>query len=149
FPASPYYQKTWVTYYGRPGIDVMGILGEYDIEELTPLLQAQADAYDEANGPHLGVQPAFHLVYGMATKSSGADNSYLAYLDDTTVLSYVQLAAEEGFAVILDMQIGNRSPAQAISPALPYLAYPHVHLAIDPEFAMVHAGQSWPGNPIG
>jgi hypothetical protein len=148
-PASAFYHKTWVTYYGRPGIEVMGILGEYEIAELIPLLHEQAAAYDEANGARLDVQPAFHLVYGMATKAAGEDNSHLAYIDDTTVISYVQAAADEGFAVILDVQIGALSPSQAISPALAYLEYPNVHLAIDPEFAMVHAGQSWPGNPIG
>src|SRR4029079_16866720 len=37
----------------------------------------------------------------------------------------------------------------AISPALKYLKYPNVHLALDPEFAMTQKGQETPGNPIG
>jgi hypothetical protein len=51
--------------------------------------------------------------------------------------------------VILDVQIGALSPSIAISPALAYLKYPNVHLAIDPEFAMSHKNQTVPGNPIG
>lgn len=146
---SPFYGQTWLTYYGRPGIPVMGILGEHEIEDLTPLLRKKAREYDIANGRGLSVVPAFHLVYGMATVAPGDDDSHLAYLEDEVVMDYIEAAEEEGFAVILDVQIGALSPTEAISPALPYLAYEHVHLAIDPEFAMVHEGQGWPGDPIG
>lgn len=146
---SPFHAKTWLTYYGRPGIPVMGILGEHTVEELAPLLRAEADAYDAANGDALDVMPALHLVYGMATKAPGEDNSHLAFIDETTVMTYIQTAEAEGWSVILDVQIGALSPTVAITPALSFLEHPNVHLAIDPEFAMVHPGQLWPGNPIG
>jgi LysM repeat protein len=146
---SPFHGKTWLSYYGRPNIPVMGILGEHSVEELIPLLRAEADAYDQANGDALGVMPALHLVYGMATKAPGEDNSHLAFIDETTVLTYVEAAEAEGWAVILDVQIGALTPTVAITPALDFLEYSNVHLAIDPEFAMVHPGQSRPGNPIG
>ena len=64
-------------------------------------------------------------------------------------MSYITRAAESDIAVILDVQIGALSYTESVSVALPYLAYEHVHLAIDPEFAMVHEGQTVPGNPIG
>lgn len=146
---SPYDGKTWLTYYGRPNTPIMGILGEHSVEELIPLLRAEADAYDQANGDALEVMPALHLVYGMATKAAGEDGSHLAFIDETTVITYIDAAEAEGWSVILDVQIGALSPTVAITPALHYLDYPNVHLAIDPEFAMVYPGQSWPGNPIG
>ena len=147
---SPYHKQTWLTYYGRPGIPVMGILGEYDdIDELADILIEQARDYEIANGWDLSVSPAFHLVYGMATKAAGDDGSHLAYLEDEIVMDYITKAAEADFGVILDVQIGALSPVEAISKALPYLEYEHVHLAIDPEFAMAHPGQFWPGDPIG
>jgi hypothetical protein len=146
---SPFYGTTWLTYYGRPNIDVMGILGEHSIEELIPLLRAEADAYDRANGEDLTVTPAFHLVYGMATKAAGPDNSHLAFMAETEVISYIEAAEAEGWGVILDVQVGGLAPSEAITPALEYLKYPNVHLAIDPEFAMSHRGQVVPGNPIG
>ncbi|HXF63041.1 MAG TPA: LysM peptidoglycan-binding domain-containing protein [Caldilineaceae bacterium] len=148
-PGSPYYGTTWLTYYGRPTVEIMGILGEHSLEDLTPLLRAQAEAYDRANGPALTVTPAFHLVYGMATKAPGEDNSHLAFMADEEVMAYIEAAEAEGWAVILDVQIGALSPTAAITPALRFLAYPNVHLAIDPEFAMVHPGQVVPGDPIG
>ncbi|MGB0383673.1 MAG: hypothetical protein ACPGWR_02525 [Ardenticatenaceae bacterium] len=146
---SPYYKTTWVTYYGRPNIGVMGILGAYNINELIPLLREQTLAYDEANGPELDVMPAFHLVYGMATILPGEDNDHLAFLSDEVVMAYIEAAQQENMAVILDIQIGALPPPEAIERGLPFLQYENVHLAIDPEFAMKEPNQSRPGNPIG
>lgn len=148
-PQSPFYQKTWVTYYGRPQIPVMGILGEYSITDLVPLLRAQAEVYDRINGAELGVMPAFHLVYGMATTNPGKDKDHLNFLADEVVKAYIARAQEEGWAVILDIQIGALSPKQALAFGLPWLKYDNVHLALDPEFALVHEGQTRPGVPIG
>ncbi|MEZ4616719.1 MAG: LysM domain-containing protein [Caldilineaceae bacterium] len=148
-PSSPFYQTTWLTYYGRPAVPIMGILGEYDIDALTHRLKAEAAAYDLANGEELAVLPAYHLVYGMATKAPNDDGSHLIFLEDATVEAYIQRAQKEGFAVILDIQIGALSPADALAYGLPWLDYANVHLALDPEFAMAHAGQFWPGDPIG
>jgi hypothetical protein len=148
-PESPYYNKTWITYYGRPGIPLMGIIGEHDAEAIMPLIKAKAAEYDAANGPKVGVQPAVHLVWGMATVDPQPDNSHLGYLTEAEVMPYIEEGLKAGVDVILDSQIANLSPTASISPALPYLKYPNVHLAIDPEFAVVHPGQYVPGNPIG
>jgi LysM repeat protein len=147
--SSPFHKTTWLTYYGRPGVPVMGILGEHEIAQLTPLLKAQAQAYDAANADELRVQGTFHLVYGMATKAPGGDRRYLAFLTDEVVEAYIQAAQAEKLAVILDIQIGALTPAEALAVGFPWLKYENVHLALDPEFAMAHQGQAWPGNPIG
>lgn len=146
---SPYHATTWVTYYGRPGVEVMGILGEFSIEELTPKLAEQTAAYDEANGEEMGAEAAFHLVYGMATKGPGDDGTHLLFLSDEVVMSYIEAAAANDMSVILDIQIGNMTPSDALAVGLPYLEYPNVHLALDPEFAMSHPDQERPGNPVG
>ncbi|MGB0383764.1 MAG: LysM peptidoglycan-binding domain-containing protein [Ardenticatenaceae bacterium] len=146
---SPYYKTTWVTYYGRPNVGAMGILGEYSINGLVPLLRRQARAYDRVNGSDLGVMPAFHLVYGMATKGPSNDGDHLAFLRDEVVLEYIERAKQEGFAVILDIQIGALTPVESLRYGLPFLKHSNVHLALDPEFAMSHPNQSRPGNPIG
>ena len=145
---SPFFGTTYLTYYGRPNVAVMGILGEYDIDGLVEQLQQQAAAYDEANGPDLSVTPAFELVWGMATAAANG-GTYLGFMSEETTLAYVERAQAEGFDVFLDVQIGALSPVEAIEAALPWLEYDNVHLAIDPEFAMVTPGQPKPGTPIG
>lgn len=148
-PESPYYKKTWITYYGRPLIPFMGIVGAHDPISITQLIKEKAAEYDAANGPQLGVQPAVHLVWGMATVDDQPDNSHIAYLTEEEVMPYIEAGLEAGVAVILDSQIANLSASASISPGLPYLKYPNVHLAIDPEFAVSYPGQAIPGTPIG
>ena len=148
-PISPYYKTTWLTYYGRPAVPIMGILGEHELDQLTPIFKQEIAAYDKANGDELGVVGAYHLVYGMAAKAPGDDGSHLIFLADEVVERYITRAEQEGFGVILDIQIGALSPADALAYGLPWLAYDNVHLALDPEFAISHKGQRWPGDPIG
>lgn len=147
--SSPFYKTTWVAYYGRPNTPVMGIIGEYDVPTLTDILKDHARKVDVANGPNLRTRAAYHLVYGMATIAEGDDGSHLTYLDDAIVMEYITQGLKDNVAVILDIQMGALSASEAISPALKYLKYPNVHLALDPEFAMTSAGQETPGNPIG
>ncbi len=146
--SSPYFGTTYLTYYGRPNVPVMGILGEFDLDGLVERLKQQAAAYDEANGPDLSVTPAFELVWGMATAASSG-GTYLGFMSEEATLAYVERAQAEGFDVFLDVQIGALSPVEAIEYALPWLKYDNVHVAIDPEFAMVTPGQAKPGTPIG
>jgi LysM repeat protein len=148
-PDHNFYRTTWVTYYGRPNVPIMGVLGEHDIDELTRLLKEQAQIYAEANGPSMGVMPAFHLVYGMATRAAGRDGSHLAFLEDRVTEKYIRRAKQEGFGVILDIQIGALTPVEAMRYGFSFLHHENVHLAMDPEFAMSHSGQRSPGNPIG
>ncbi len=148
-PNSPLYKTTWVAYYGRPKVDLMGILGEFPVEELIPILRAQADAYDEANGPDMTVTPAFELVYGMALCCENEDGSFLGFMSDEAVLEYIEAAEREGFQVILDIQVGKLTPLEAMSLAFKWLEYPNVHLALDPEFAAREPGQERPGRPPG
>jgi LysM repeat protein len=145
---SPYHNLTWVTFYGRPNVPLLGILGEYSIDELVPRLRKQADAYDQANGPQIGVMPAFHLIYGMAMTYSD-DGTYLSYLTDDITKAYIDRARQEKFGVILDVQIGALTPLASIQPAFHWLKDGNVQLAIDPEFAMSTPGQTVPGQPAG
>ena len=145
---SPYHNQTWVTYYGRPEVPLLGILGEYNLDELVPRLREQADAYDEANGPRLGVMPAFHLIYGMATAFTDDDGSFLSYMTNSETKAYIDRANQENFGVILDVQIGALTPVASLEPAFKWLKEGNVNLAIDPEFAMSD-GQTVPGQPAG
>jgi hypothetical protein len=136
-----------VGYYGRPGAGSLGVLGQYSIEELVPRVKAKADEYAEASGKQK-VTPAFHLIYGLASSDPGRAKDYILPLADTKVMEYINAAKSHGFAVIIDMQLGELTPVEAVKPALEYLKYDNVHLAIDPEFE-VHGLDVRPGKVIG
>lgn len=114
--------------YGKPNAYTMGVLGQYKLEDLDPILENYVKMYDEANGER-GVIPVLYLIYG--TCFPGGDIGLLA---DSTVERWVRYAAERGWYVFLDHQIGKYSVEQAMNKLLPFLKYPNVHLAIDPEW---------------
>jgi hypothetical protein len=117
-----------LAFYGKPDSKCMGILGEYSKEELAAMLDGYAKLYDEKNGPD-GVVGAFYLIYG--TCWPGGE---IGYLRESMVKEYIDYAAQKGMLVFLDHQIGKYPVADAVQRLLPWLKYPNVHLALDPEW---------------
>jgi hypothetical protein len=135
-----------VSYYGNPYVPAMGILGELEPEELTARVKAHARKYDALNGER-GVQPALHMVYASAQPQPGADGRHLLHVDRRTVRKYIDLACRHGMLVFLDIQVGLSDSVTELKGILQYLEAPHVHAALDPEFAMPR-GQI-PGKAVG
>lgn len=124
-----------ISYYGSPHTSAMGILGAGDPETMASQLEEQAARYDRLNGA-TDVVPAFHLVYAVAQSHPTGNGLYLQYADDALVRRYVELTEERGMLLFLDLQIGRSSVEAEVEKVLPYLQHEHVHLAIDPEFAV-------------
>lgn len=135
-----------LSYYGNPYTADMGILGELPPETLVAELKAHAQLYDSLNGPR-GVQPALHMVYATAQGDPGREGLYLQYVDEETLRDYIHLACENGLLIFLDLQIGRSDVQSELTKILPYLEQPHVHVALDPEFAMPPG--EVPGESIG
>lgn len=135
-----------VSYYGSPYTADLGILGALPEDEMVGRLREQAAAYDEVNG-FKGVQPAFHLVSTTAQPEPGADGEYVLRVDEETLEDWVDLACEEGMLIFLDIQRGHADLVDEIERIRPFLELPHVHLALDPEFAM--ADGEIPGQAVG
>jgi hypothetical protein len=135
-----------LSYYGSPYTADMGILGELPPAALLQRLQTHARSYDALNG-ETAVRPAFHIVYATAQSEPQRSGSYLLHLDDETLQEYIDLACENGLLVFLDLQIGHSDVETEVRRILPYLEFPHVNVALDPEFAM--APGEIPGESIG
>lgn len=127
-----------VAYYGNPLASGMGILGEYEPPELIRRLRVQAAAYQEAD-PSLEVIPALEFIYGVAQSGAGADGLYLGRMDQSLVEQWIGIAADAGLPILLDMQFGRSTVEREVGLMLPFLRYPNVHIALDPEF-------HWTGN---
>lgn len=135
-----------ITYYGHPYTDLMGVLGELDPAALVTRVKEHAATYDALNGD-LGARPAMHMVYATAQSYPGNDGKYLLYVGDDTLQEYLDLACSENMLFFLDLQFGLADVESEVRRVLPYLAYPNVHLALDPEFKM--ADGQIPGEEIG
>ena len=116
-----------LAFYGHPNSKNMGILGRYTKEELDAKLDALAAEYQAAGGR--AVQKAFYIIFG--TVWPGGD---IGIIQESTLKEYIDFARERGILVFLDHQIGRFTPADSLKRMLPWLRYPNVHLALDPEW---------------
>lgn len=146
--------KTWLTMYGRAW-DVAPILGRLGFfagpDEMAAYIAPHVKEIQALNGGK-EVVPVIHPIYAMAIPCE-PDNHCLLYLDTAgfdIVEEYIKPAAERGWQVVLDSQIGSSTPVEQVQRMIDrgYLDYPNVHVAIDPEFH-VYPGEDLPGIPIG
>ena len=133
-PASVLENQMVVAFYGQPSSTRMGILGEQGMAEGKRMLDETVKTWQAVSGRKT-VLPAFHLIY--ATCYPDAE---VGLLSPTTVMRYIEFAAENNMLVILDHQLGKYSIEAAMNSMLPYLKYPNVHLAIDPEWKTPNPG---------
>lgn len=120
--------NTIVSFYGHPFSKNMGILGLFSKEEIAEKVKYYARLYDEVNGAK-GVIPAYYIIYGTCWPKGE-----IGYLSDTVLESYIAYAQEQDMLVFVDHQIGKYSIRESMEKILPFLKYPNVHLALDPEW---------------
>lgn len=123
-----------ISFYGTPLAPGLGVLGEQEPAQTVARLRAQADAY-AALVPERTVVPALHLIYAIAQAEPGASGLYLGSTSDAIVEQYIELARANGMLLFLDIQMGRSTIEREVSGVAGFLTHPHVHLALDPEFA--------------
>jgi hypothetical protein len=144
---------TLLTVYGR-GFGIAPVLGRLGQDRSMDDVDAQtapvrAEIARTGGGP---TRLAIHLIYGLATPCAATPHCLL-YLDGAgldLVKEYIEPAAQRGWLVVLDDQLGRSTPAAEIGRLIRrgYLRYDNVEVAFDPEFRTV-PGQATPGVPTG
>ena len=134
-----------VTFYGNPLAEVMGVLAQRPTERMIERLRQQAAAYQQVDGRP--IIPALHFITPVAQASAGADGMYRLRMDPELIEEWCNLAERHGLSFILDVQIGRSNVQEEVELLRPWLIRPHVHLALDPEFAMSPTTE--PGKQIG
>ena len=153
-PAGLLETNTLFAVYGRAfaWAPILGHLGTYkDIDAMAADTKPWIPKIAAATGGK-PVVIGIHLIYGLAIPCKGTKNC-LEYLDQGTrdlVATYIKPAADRGWTVILDTQLGQSDPVTEVKRMIDrgYLKYDNVHVAIDPEFHVV-PGHDPPGIPIG
>lgn len=135
-----------LSYYGFPGVPQMGILGANSPEELYPILLDQALAYEEADNSK-PIMMAYEVIASVAQSEPQADESYLARISNDVVQEYVDFCESHKLHLLLDMQYGRLTTEQELEAISPWLEYPFVHPALDPEFS-IEEGEV-PGEVLG
>jgi len=116
-----------LAYYGHPRSKNMGILGRFSKEELNEKLSSLATEYQAAGGRN--VLKAFYIIFG--TVWPGGD---IGIIQESLLKEYIDFALENDILIFIDHQIGRFTPADSMRRMLPWLKYPNVHLALDPEW---------------
>ena len=117
-----------LAYYGHPNSRNMGILGRHSIEELDRMLTALAKEYEAVSGGRK-VKKAFYLIYGTVWPEGE-----IGILGSETLMRYIDYGLKNDILVFVDHQIGRYDPIDSLKRILPWLRYPNVHLALDPEW---------------
>lgn len=123
-----------VSYYGHPNSTAMGILGEFDKDEVLRLLREQAAEYEAAD-PSTPVVLAFELIATVAQPWPMDDGTYVAYTGDEIIGEFVDFVTANDMILILDLQIGHDTIPNQINLIRHWLEHPRVHVALDPEFS--------------
>lgn len=145
-PGSILPAKRIVAFYGNPLSKRMGILGEFEPDDMLAKLDAESAEWAKLDPAH-PVQPALHLIAIVAQGDAGKDGKYRLRMDSTTIEKVYGWAKRKNALLFVDVQVGH-STLQSELPWLErFLLRPDVHLGIDPEFSMKDGTK--PGKKIG
>jgi len=117
-----------LAYYGHPGSRNMGILGRHSIEELDKMLSVLAAEYEKESGGRK-IQKAFYLIYGTVWP-----RGEIGIIKHDLLMKYIEYGMKNDILIFIDHQIGRFDPMESFKKMLPFLHYPNVHLALDPEW---------------
>ncbi|MDQ6812297.1 MAG: hypothetical protein M3040_00945 [Bacteroidota bacterium] len=137
-----------LAFYGNLYSKKMGVLGEYPKDEMIAKLKGEVKKWQAADTT-LPIVPALHYVAVTAQGAPGKDGKFRARMPYHQIDTIVKWANEIKGIAFVDIQVGLSTLPAEVPLLEKYLVMPNVHLAIDPEFAMLGKGGRKPGSVIG
>lgn len=126
--------KRYVALYGSPVTPSLGLLGEQGVDETIDRAERYAARYRSLTEDT--VVPALEIIVTVASSSAGDDGDYSNEWDPETFVPLIEAAADAGQYVVLDFQPGRSSFLEQVREYEELLAYPHVGIALDPEWRL-------------
>jgi hypothetical protein len=140
----PFYRV--LAYYGNFYSTRMGILGEFEKDEVIRRLFEEKENWEKAD-PNTPVMPAIHYIAMVAQGDAGSDGMYRNVMPDEEIEKAYDMAKEIDAILFLDIQVGLSTLDKELHKFNKFLERPEVHFGIDPEFSM--KGGEKPGTVIG
>jgi hypothetical protein len=138
--------KRIIAFYGNPKSKRMGILGEFEPEEMLRKLDAEVAAWNRLDPEH-PAQPALHVIVLVADPHPGPSGKYRTRHDSAMIEKVYGWARSRNALMFVDLQVGQSTLQDELPWIEKFLVRPDVHLGIDPEFSMKSGGV--PGRRIG
>ncbi len=126
--------RRYVALYGHPGTPALGLLGEQDLDAAVARAQDLARSYQPLS--EVPVVPTFEMITTVASAGPGADGNYSNEVDPEELRPWIEEAGRQGVHVLLDLQPGTTDFLTQARLYETLLAYPHVGLALDPEWRL-------------
>lgn len=126
--------KRYIALYGHPRTAAMGVLGEQGTEETIEVAEEYAEPYRDLTDEQ--VVPALEIIVTVATGAEGEEGNYTQAWPAETFEPLIEAAQEAGQYVVLDFQPGRQHFLDQIRQYEDLLAYPHVGVALDPEWRL-------------
>jgi len=145
-PGSILPSKRIIAFYGNPLSKRMGILGEFETDDMLRRLDKEVAEWNKLDPEH-PVQPALHLIAIVAQADAGRDGKYRLRMDSALIEKVYGWAKGKNAIMFVDVQVGLSTLQQELPWLERFLKRPEVHLGIDPEFSMKNGGR--PGKKIG
>ena len=139
--------KRVIAFYGNPLSKRMGILGEFETQEMLRKLDAEVAEWNRLDPAH-PVQPALHLIAMVANPHPGPSGKYRTRMDSALIEKVYGWAKSRNALLFVDLQVGRSTLQEELPWIEKFLMRPDVHLGIDPEFSMKTSG-AVPGKRIG
>lgn len=135
-----------LAYYGNFYSVNMGILGEYEEDEVIRRLMEEKRSWEAAD-PNTPIVPAIEHIAMVAQAGPGEDGMYRAIMPKEHIEKAYDMAKKIDGIVIYDLQVGLSTIERELPKFKEYMERPEVHMAIDPEFSMKTGAK--PGTVIG
>jgi len=126
--------KRYVALYGTPGTPALGVLGEQDVPATIARAEQTAAPYRSLTADT--VVPTLEVIATIASSGPEPDGSYSRARSVDELRPIVEAAQAAGQAVVIDLQPGRTDFLTQAQQYAELLAYPHVGLALDPEWRL-------------
>lgn len=127
-------QRQMIALYGYPGSDVLGVLGEQNVQATIKRAKKLAKRFQALT--EKPVVPTFEIIATVAAAEAGKDKNYSREASVAKLKPWVDAAQQAGVYVVLDLQPGRTDFLKQAKRYESLLKYPHVGLALDPEWRL-------------
>ncbi|WP_182354995.1 hypothetical protein [Flaviflexus huanghaiensis] len=126
--------ERYIALYGSPITPALGVLGEQDVPATVDRAEEMAEPYRALTDDT--VIPAQEIIVTVAAGQAGDDGNYSNEGAIEWFIPLIEAAGEAGQYVVLDFQPGRSDFLSQIQLYEELLAYPHVGIALDPEWRL-------------
>jgi hypothetical protein len=124
-----------IGFYGSPEGRGLGILGNQFRNETVRMIRGIIKEYQPYSTDGRYLMPLFNMITTVAKACVPPHlPNCTTHVDTALITDWVVTAQNNNAAIILDVQAGRGSIMEEFNRIREFLYYPHVHLALDPEF---------------